>query len=83
MLARILLLGPLMPFTCAQAKSASDVPVLLSSYQTSEALWSGDFLGSIPFYGAILLLGSSLGSALLLGGITAIERWRDRRREGN
>ncbi len=82
MLAGVLLLGPLLPLAGAQAESAPWPSILPSSTQTSEGPWLGDFVEAVLVYGAILLVGCTLGGGLLLGGIAAFERWCDRRKEG-
>ncbi len=74
-----LLFGPLMPVTWARAKSAPMASVLTPSAQTPDVLWLDGDLAEILLSEAIVLLGCALACGLVVGGMEALDRWRERR----
>lgn len=81
MLAGVVLFGPLMSIARAQAPPAPVVRNVPRSDQPSLVLILDDAVAEILVSEAIVLLLSTLGSGLLLGGVAAIDVWRERRDE--
>jgi hypothetical protein len=81
MLAGVVLIGPLMSIARAQAAPAPVVRNVPGSDQPSLVLILDDAVAEILVSEAIVLLLSTLGSGLLLGGVAAMDLGRERRDE--
>jgi hypothetical protein len=81
MLAGVVLIGPLMSIARAQAAPGPVVRNVPGSDQPSLVLILDDAVAEILVSEAIVLLLSTLGSGLLLGGVAAMDLWRERRDE--
>ncbi len=78
-LSVVLLFGPLLPIAWARAESAPMASIRTPSARPSEVLWIDDDLAEILLSEAIVLLGSALVCGLVVGGMEAFDRWRERR----